>query len=84
MVFQADGYHFITFVRDDASQVLVPLEERSKGFQWFFSFDMTFMHETKGKFKNAIILLDEPGLHLHPAAKRDLLKRIQAYSYNFV
>ncbi|HEX2982444.1 MAG TPA: AAA family ATPase [Ignavibacteriales bacterium] len=80
VVFQADGYHFITFVRDDASQVLVPLEERSKGFQWFFSFDMTFMHETRGKFSNAVILLDEPGLHLHSVAKRDLLKRLHAYS----
>lgn len=80
VVFQADGYHFITFVRDDASQVLVPLEERSKGFQWFFSFDMTFMHETKGKFSNAVILLDEPGLHLHSVAKRDLLQRLYAYA----
>ena len=55
---------------------------RSKGFQWFFSFDMMFMYETKGEFKNAIILLDEPGLHLHAAAQRDLLERMKAYSKN--
>ena len=83
VVFQVDGQHFITFVKDADSKVLVPLEERSKGFQWFFSFDMTFMYETKGEFENAIILLDEPGLHLHAAAQRDLLKRLKAYSrYN--
>jgi hypothetical protein len=41
--FQADGHHFVTFVKDEASKALVPLEERSKGFQWFFSFDMKFM-----------------------------------------
>lgn len=81
--FDADGHHFITWVKDVASGgALVPLEERSKGFQWFFSFDMTFMYETAGNFENAIILLDEPGLHLHAAAQRDLLNRLKAYSKN--
>lgn len=78
--FQADGQHFITFVKDLHEAALVPLEERSKGFQWFFSFDMRFMYETNGQFKNAIILLDEPGLHLHAAAQRDLLERMKAYA----
>lgn len=80
VVFQADGQHFITFVKDLNDKGLVPLEDRSKGFQWFFSFDMRFMYETNGQFKNAIILLDEPGLHLHAAAQRDLLDRMRAYA----
>lgn len=80
VLFQADGQHFITFVKDAATNILVPLEERSKGFQWFFSFDMTFMYETQGQFANAVILLDEPGLHLHAAAQRDLLLRMRAYA----
>jgi predicted ATPase len=78
--FEADGYHMIAFVSDEVQPALVPLNERSKGFQWFFSFDVTFLYETKGTFKNAIILLDEPGLHLHAAAQRDLLKRIREYA----
>jgi len=78
--FEADGYHVIAFVSDEIQAALVPLNERSKGFQWFFSFDVTFLYETKGTFKNAIILLDEPGLHLHAAAQRDLLKRIREYA----
>lgn len=78
--FEADGNHFVTFVQDVDRLALVPLEERSKGFQWFFSFDMMFMSETKGKFENAVILLDEPGLHLHAAAQRDLLKRLDSYA----
>ncbi|WP_374028138.1 AAA family ATPase [Bdellovibrio bacteriovorus] len=80
--FHADGHHFITFVKDLNARALVPLEERSKGFQWFFSFDMTFMYETDGQFTNAIILLDEPGLHLHADAQKDLLTRFQAYAEN--
>ncbi|SDG97677.1 AAA ATPase domain-containing protein [Paraburkholderia steynii] len=78
--FNVDGYHFVTFVKDESAKALVPLEERSKGFQWFFSFDMKFMYETNGDFKNAVILLDEPGLHLHAAAQRDLLARLKAYA----
>jgi predicted ATP-dependent endonuclease of OLD family len=78
--FQADGHHFMTFVKDNGARALVPLDERSKGFQWFFSFDMTFMYETGGSFKNAIILLDEPGLHLHADAQKDLLERFKAYT----
>ncbi|MDB6018212.1 MAG: hypothetical protein JWR19_2701 [Pedosphaera sp.] len=80
VLFQADGQHFITFVKDADGKVLVPLEERSKGFQWFFSFDMMLMYETGGSFANSIILLDEPGLHLHATAQRDLLKRIADYA----
>ncbi|MHB9024423.1 MAG: AAA family ATPase [Armatimonadota bacterium] len=80
VMFQADGQHFITFVKDVGTSVLIPLEERSKGFQWFFSFDMTFMYETSGMFQNAIILLDEPGLHLHAAAQRDLLARMRSFA----
>lgn len=78
--FAADGHHFMTFVKDEGATSLVPLDERSKGFQWFFSFDMTFAYETDGNFKNAVILLDEPGLHLHAEAQRDLLKRFKAYA----
>ena len=78
--FEADGQHVIAFVSDEVQSALVPLDERSKGFQWFFSFDTTFLHETKGTFRNAVILLDEPGLHLHAAAQRDLLLRLKEYA----
>ena len=78
--FVADGYHVITFVSDDVQNSLISLDERSKGFQWFFSFDTTFLYETQGTFKNAIILLDEPGLHLHASAQRDFLVRLKDYA----
>lgn len=78
--FEADGYHVVAFVSDEVQPSLVSLDERSKGFQWFFSFDTTFLHETKGTFSNAVILLDEPGLHLHAAAQRDLLLRLKEYA----
>ena len=76
----ADGQHVIAFVSDEVQPALVPLDERSKGFQWFFSFDTTFLYETEGTFENAVILLDEPGLHLHADAQRDLLVRLKEYA----
>jgi len=78
--FRADGQLFYTFVKDQHDPSLIRLEERSKGFQWFFSFDLMFMYESKGAFKGCVILLDEPGLHLHPDAQRDLLARLEEYA----
>ena len=78
--FRADGQQFFTMVEDETKSGLIRLEERSKGFQWFFSFDLMFMHESAGTFEGCVILLDEPGLHLHPEAQRDLLRRLEAYS----
>lgn len=78
--FRADGQLFYTFVKDENDPALIRLEERSKGFQWFFSFDLMFMYESEGSFENCVILLDEPGLHLHPDGQRDLLRRLEHYA----
>ena len=78
--FRADGHQFFTLVEDETQSGLIKLEDRSRGFQWFFSFDLTFMYETKGTFKDCVLLLDEPGLHLHPGAQQDLLRRLESYA----
>jgi predicted ATP-dependent endonuclease of OLD family len=78
--FRADSNEFFTFVKDRRDKTLIKLEERSKGFQWFFSFDLMLMHETKGTLKDCVILLDEPGLHLHPQAQTDLIGRLEEYA----
>ncbi len=78
--YRADGQRFFTFVKDDHDPALIRLEERSKGFQWFFSFDLMFMHESGGTFEGCVVLLDEPGLHLHPDAQKDLLRRLEHYA----
>jgi len=80
VTFRADGQLFYTFVTDQRDPSLIKLEERSQGFQWFFSFDLMFMYESQGSFKGCVLLLDEPGLHLHPEAQRDLLKRMEEYA----
>jgi predicted ATPase len=73
--FNVDADHFDTFVSDPTStfDVEVNLDERSRGFRWFFSFYITFSADTDGgSAANAILLLDEPGLFLHIESQKDL------------
>jgi energy-coupling factor transporter ATP-binding protein EcfA2 len=70
--FQADGNHFRIWVSDARRPEKVELEDRSTGLQWFLSFYLVFLVESRKDHENAILLLDEPGLSLHPLAQRDL------------
>lgn len=70
--FEADGNHFRIWVSDDKRPEDIELEGRSTGLQWFLSFYLTFLVESKDAHKDSILLLDEPGLSLHPLAQKDL------------
>ncbi len=79
----ADGQYFRIWVSDDRRPgVNIELESRSKGFQWFFSFYLVFLAESDGRHKDAILLLDEPGLHLHPTAQQKLMSFFEKLSEN--
>ncbi|MFL9876717.1 AAA family ATPase [Paraburkholderia megapolitana] len=72
--YHADGDYFRIWVADDRRpDVEIELEARSRGFQWFFSFYLVFLVESEEGHKDAILLLDEPGLNLHPTAQHELL-----------
>ena len=74
--FNLDAHHLDTLISDPNAtyDVEVNLDERSRGFQWFFSFYITFFADTKGgEAEDAILLLDEPGLYLHARSQTDLL-----------
>jgi len=77
--FNPDAAHLDTLISDPNAvyDVEVNLDERSRGFKWFFSFYITFAADTKGgSAENAILLLDEPGLYLHASSQGDLLKHL--------
>lgn len=71
--FQADGKHFKIWVSDEKRPEEITLEGRSTGLQWFLSFYLIFLVESKDTHENAILLLDEAGVSLHPLAQRDLV-----------
>ena len=70
--FKADGNYFRIWVSDSIRPEPIELEARSTGLQWFFSFYLVFLVESELHHQNAILLLDEPGITLHPLAQKDL------------
>jgi predicted ATPase len=72
--FEADGDDLVLKVSDEYSEFKIPFEERSHGFQWFFSFYLVFLVESAKAHKGAILLLDEPGLSLHPTLQIHLIQ----------
>jgi hypothetical protein len=63
-------------IRNLRHGVTLNFGERSAGFVWFFSFLVAFS-EYRGKSRDLVLLLDEPGLGLHAAAQADLLRYIE-------
>ena len=80
--FNLDAHFFDTYVSDPTAgyDVEVNLDDRSRGFLWFFSFYVTFAADTMGgPLESAMLLLDEPGLHLHASSQRDLLNHFKQF-----
>ena len=63
------GEYFRIWVSDDLDPSDIELDQRSMGLQYFFSFYLVFLVESEGAHENCILLLDEPGLHLHGTAQ---------------
>lgn len=75
---------FIVHIQDkkvNGSDVLnrdfVAPSQRSRGFQWFFSFYINLRARANEKAKNTIMLLDDPAVFLHPEGKRNWLDAIE-------
>jgi predicted ATP-dependent endonuclease of OLD family len=70
-------------IRDKYNRVSLPLNRRSKGFNWFFSFIVWFSQIEKQENIDYVLLLDEPGLNLHAVAQADLLKFIKDLAVDY-
>jgi predicted ATP-dependent endonuclease of OLD family len=67
--------HYLNIrVENTKTDMSLPLKNRSKGFNWFFSFLVWFKKIQEDQNSKYILLLDEPGLNLHATAQEDLLK----------
>ena len=53
-----------------------PPNLRSRGMRWHLAFYIRLSARARGRVKN-IILIDEPGLHLHARAQRDILNLLE-------
>ena len=78
--YQVDGDYFRVWVSDDLDPSEIELDQRSAGMQYFFSFFIVFLVEVRGAHANSILLLDEPGLHLHGTAQAKIVKFLEKLS----
>ncbi len=78
--FDVNGEDLVLRVSDEHNDFPIPFEECSHGFQWFFSFNLMFLAQSKKTYKDAILLLDEPGLHLHPTLQSKLIELFERIS----
>lgn len=62
----------------------VEFESRSRGFQWFLSFYLSYRahHDGDIESSNSIFVMDEPGLFLHPKGQKDLLQYLEKLGRN--
>lgn len=66
----ADQQYLKVVVQDEVGQE-IEFDQRSEGFQWLVSFFTVFFAQSADKYRNAVLLLDEPGLSLHGLKQRD-------------
>ena len=76
---KVDGQYLKVVVEDELG-VEVELDQRSEGFQWMVSFFIVFFAEAADKHKNAILLLDEPGLSLHALKQAEFRETLSKLS----
>jgi len=67
-------------IRNTTRRITLPLRNRSKGLNMFFSFVVWFSKVKNMVGDNLVLLLDEPGLSLHASAQADLLRFIEDLS----
>lgn len=77
---EVDATTLNIFAEDEGLGMPVRLSRRSTGFRWYVGFAWKFTHASKGQFKNCILLLEEPGIHLHQSAQSDLLQVFERLS----
>lgn len=67
------GNKLVFGVKESDGMDFYKVEQRSKGFQWFLSF---YLRLNRYKNEAAVILIDEPGMNLHPVAQKEILKTL--------
>ena len=78
--YQIDGKNFRVWVSDDLDPSEIELDQRSAGMQYFFSFHLVFLVETRDKHTNFILLLDESGLQFHGTAQQKTVEFLNKIS----
>lgn len=74
--FRFESESLYVSVSDDTYKLRIPPSERSDGFQWYLSFYCALLNDDSSSRPN-IVLLDNPGLELHPDGQRDIKRFLE-------
>ncbi len=69
-----EGNKLLFGVKESGKTDFFKIEQRSRGFQWFLSF---YLRLNAQKAKENIIIIDEPGVHLHAKAQKEIVKVLE-------
>lgn len=78
-----DGHHAMVMVADLCDGEILgetELRHRSRGFRTFFSFFINCGAAVKHELRNTVLLLDEPGLHLHADQQTQFMNVLKGLS----
>ncbi len=74
LVVKSEGENLLFGVKEQDKTDFFKVSQRSKGFQWFLSF---YLRLNAQKTENSLIIIDEPGMHLHAKAQKEILKVLE-------
>lgn len=70
LIARPEGNKILFGVKEHSGTDLFKMEQRSRGFQWFLSF---YLRINRYQDDNVVLLIDEPGMNLHPTAQKNIL-----------
>lgn len=74
--FRIDSERLSISVQDQTYQARIRPSDRSDGFRWYLSFYCALLNEVRAN-EPTILLLDNPGLELHPDGQRDIKRALE-------
>ncbi len=80
----SEEFHFSIKDSRSGKERRFNIEDRSKGFQWFFNFviKVKYNHKYVELNEGSLFLLDEPGSYLHTNSQYELLENLKEISKN--
>ncbi|MBL8013840.1 MAG: AAA family ATPase [Candidatus Omnitrophica bacterium] len=70
LIARPEGSKILFGVKEQSGTDFFKMEQRSRGFQWFLSF---YLRVNRYQNENVVLLIDEPGMNLHPVAQKNIL-----------
>lgn len=77
---EIEGNTLSLFAEDETVGMPVSLHRRSSGFRWLAGFTWQFTQASSDRYAGCVLLLEEPGIHLHFSGQRDLREVLERLS----